>query len=52
MVESIVRIPGSGEFVYDTKIQTKSRISEHGKKVNSKKSIAIIIIISPTASIV
>ncbi len=37
MVESIVMIPGSGEFVYDTKIQTKSRLSEHGKKVNSKK---------------
>jgi len=37
MVESIVMIPGSGEFVYDTKIQTKSRLSEHGQEVNSKK---------------
>ena len=37
MVESIVMIPGSGEFVYDTKIQTKSRLSEHGQEVNTKK---------------
>ena len=31
MVDLVVMIPGSGEFVYDIKIQTKSRLSEHGK---------------------
>ncbi len=37
MVESMVMIPGSGEFVYDTKIQTKSQITENGIQVNAKK---------------
>ena len=37
LIESIIMIPGSGEFVYDTEIQTKFRLSEHGKQVNSKK---------------
>jgi hypothetical protein len=37
MVESIVMIPGSGEFVYDTKIQTKFRRIEQGREINSTK---------------
>jgi hypothetical protein len=37
LVESIIMIPGSGEFVYDTQVQSKFRLSENGVRVNSRK---------------
>lgn len=38
MVDSMVMIPGSGEFVYDTKVQTKFSHRNHaGQEVNSLK---------------
>lgn len=37
IVKSIVMIPGSGEYVYDTKVQTRSNTTPEGIKVKTTK---------------
>ncbi len=37
IVESMIMIPGSGEYVYDTKIQEKSIVTPNGVKLRNEK---------------